>query len=233
MLVATCAVLWSLESLVPLYRHPGNRLRHALPNVGLTVILLVTNLALSFLAALTSSFATERSLGLFAVVELPRWVQVIMAVAALDFFAYVAHVSMHYSFLGWRFHRLHHSDEAVDVTTAFRQHPAETVWRVLWQLPAIILLGLPLWMVALYLTISTLNAQLEHANLRVSEPIDRAVRWLFVTPNMHKVHHSRIERETNSNFANIFTAWDRLFGTYTQAVDFATLRYGLDAPTPR
>ena len=232
-LVATCAVLWSLESLVPLYRYPGHRLRHALPNIALTVILLATNLALSFLVALASSFVTERGLGLFAIVALPRWAEVVLAIAALDFFAYVAHLSMHYSFLGWRFHRIHHSDEAVDVTTAFRQHPAETVWRTLWQLPAIVLLGLPLWMVAVYLAVSALNAQLEHANIRVAERLDRAIRWLFVTPNMHKVHHSRWERETNSNYANVFSMWDRMFGTYTPAVDFATLRYGLDAPTPR
>ena len=134
----------------------------------------------------------------------------------------------HYSSIGWRFHRVHHSDEAVDVTTAFRQHPGETVWRVLWQLPAIILLGLPLWMVAVYLALSTLNAQLEHANIRVAGALDWAVRWLFVTPNMHKVHHSRLERETNSNYSNIFALWDRLFGTYTAAIDFGTLRYGLE-----
>ena len=226
LLVVTCALLWSIESLIPLYRYSGNRLRRAVPNIALTAILIATNLVLSFLAAFASSLAIRK--GLFAIVDLPRWVQVVLAVAALDFFAYVAHVAMHSSSLGWRFHRVHHSDEAVDVTTAFRQHPGETVWRVLWQLPAIILLGLPLWMVAVYLAVSTLNAQLEHANIRVSDAFDRVARWLFVTPNMHKVHHSRLERETNSNYSNIFAVWDRLFGTYTAAADFGTLRYGLD-----
>ena len=147
---------------------------------------------------------------------------------ALDFSAYVAHVLLHKVPFAWRFHRVHHSDEAVDVTTAFRQHPGETLWRVLWQLPAILLLGLPLSTVAVYLALSAVNAQLEHANLRVPEPLDRLLRLLFVTPNMHKVHHSRLQPETDSNYANIFSVWDRLFGTYTRHVDFGTLRYGLD-----
>jgi sterol desaturase/sphingolipid hydroxylase (fatty acid hydroxylase superfamily) len=114
------------------------------------------------------------------------------------------------------------------VTTAFRQHPVETVWRVWWQLPAILLLGLPLWVVAVYVTISGLNAQLEHANLRIPSRWDRILRLLVVTPHMHKVHHSREQAETDSNYANLFSIWDRLFGTYTGHVRFQTLRYGLE-----
>ena len=214
-----CAVLWSLESAMPLYRFGDERFRRALPNLGLTALLLATNLALSFGVAMV---ADRR------VVVLPAWLQLVAGVVALDFFAYVAHVLLHRMPLGWRFHRVHHSDAEVNVTTAFRQHPGETVWRVLWQLPAVVLLGLPLWVVAVYLTISAVNAQLEHANVRVGETLDRVLRLAVVTPNMHKVHHSRHQPETDSNYANIFSVWDRLFGTYTRSVDFATLRYGLD-----
>lgn len=228
LLAGTCTVLWSLESLIPLYRFGRNRLGRALPNIALTVILIAMNLVLSAVAAFAASLAAKYGIGLFAIAALPLWVQVLLAIAALDLGAYVAHVAMHHSSLGWRFHRVHHCDEEVNVTTAFRQHPLETVWRVAWQLPAILLLGLPLWMVVVYLAVSTLNAQLEHANIRVSARLDRVARWFFVTPDMHKVHHSRLERETNSNYSNIFTLWDRLFGTYTGRTDFGTLRYGLE-----
>ena len=228
LLIAGCAVLWSLESLVPLYRAGEGRLRRALPNAGLTVLLLLTNLALSFLAAGVASYSASHRVGLLFVLELPAWADVIAGIAALDLFAYIAHVLLHKAPLAWRFHRVHHSDEAVDVTTAFRQHPGETLWRVLWQLPAIALLGLPLWIVVLYLTISAANAQLEHANIRIPDRLDRWLRLLFVTPNMHKVHHSRLQPETDSNYANIFSIWDRLFGTYTSRMDFGALRYGLD-----
>ncbi|HKO55880.1 MAG TPA: sterol desaturase family protein [Thermoanaerobaculia bacterium] len=223
LLVIGCAVLRSLESVMPLYRLGGHRLRRALPNIGLSVLLLLTNLALSFAVAAVAGYAHRVGM------RVAGWVGVVIGIAALDFFAYVAHVLLHKMPVGWRFHRVHHSDEAVDVTTAFRQHPGETVWRVVWQLPAILLFGLPLWVVAVYLTISAANAQLEHANVRLGERLDRVLRLLFVTPNMHKVHHSCIQRETDSNYSNIFSVWDRLFGTYTRRVDFEKLRYGLDA----
>src|SRR5215212_2592490 len=228
LLIVGCAVLWSLESVIPLYRLGEGRVRRALPNVGLTVLLLLTNLALSFVAAGVAGFAVSHRVGLLFLLQLPAWANVIAGIAALDLFTYVAHVLLHKTPVAWRFHRVHHSDEAVDVTTAFRQHPGETVWRVLWQLPAIILCGLPLWIVVIHLTVSAANAQLEHANIRLSDRLDRWLRLLFVTPNMHKVHHSRLQPETDSNYANIFSVWDRLFGTYTSGIDFCTLRYGLD-----
>jgi|SRR6185436_10224585 len=228
LLVIGCAVLWSLESVIPLYPPRGHRVRGALPNAGLTVLLLLTNLALSFAAASVAGLAVSNRVGLLFLAPLPVWMHVIIGVAALDFFAWVAHVLLHKLPLAWRFHRVHHSDETVDVTTAFRQHPGESVWRVVWQLPAIVLFGIPLWIVVVYLTISAANAQLEHANVRFREPLDRLLRLLFVTPNMHKVHHSRLQSETDSNYSNIFSLWDRAFGTYTSRVDFETLHYGLE-----
>jgi sterol desaturase/sphingolipid hydroxylase (fatty acid hydroxylase superfamily) len=228
LLIVGCAVLWSLESLLPLFRFRDRRLRRALPNIGLTVLLLLTNLALSFAAATVADFAISHRVGLLFLLDLPVRAKVLAGIAALDCFAYIAHVLLHKMPLAWRFHRVHHSEEEVDVTTAFRQHPGETVWRVLWQLPAIVLFGLPLWIVVIYLTVSATNAQLEHANIRLSDRLDGWLRLLFVTPNMHKVHHSRLQLETDSNYANIFSVWDRLFGTYTRRVDFGTLRYGLD-----
>ncbi len=216
LLIGACALLWSFETIWPLQRYQDRRIRRILPNIGLTVLVVLLNLALSFAVAAVSA---TREVSLLTV---------IIGIAALDLSAYVAHVLMHKSALAWRFHRVHHSENEVDVTTAFRQHPGETLWRVAWQLPAVLLLSLPLWVVVVYLTLSTLNAQLEHANLRVPERVDRIVRWLFVTPNMHKVHHSRLQQETDSNYANIFSIWDRLFGTYTRDADLASLRYGLD-----
>ena len=228
MLVGLCSLLWTLESFIPLYRFRDSRVRHALPNVGLTVTLVITNLSLSFSSAFVAGFSVRNGIGLFSFLGLPSWAQIICGVLALDLFAYFAHVLLHKSWLGWQFHRVHHSENAVDVTTAFRQHPGETVWRILWLLAAIVLFGIPLWIVVLYLIFSGLNAELEHANIRLNLRIDRLLRLLLVTPNMHKVHHSRDQRETDSNYSNIFSLWDRLFGTYTSSINFPTLNYGLD-----
>ena len=228
LLVGLCGLLWSLESMVPLYRYQNSRLRHALPNVGLTLILVLTNLALSFSSAYLADFTVRHGVGLLRMITLPGWSQIILSIAALDFFAYLAHRLLHQSWLGWQFHRVPHSENAVDVTTAFRQHAGETVWRLLWQLAAIVVFDVPLWIVLIYLIISALNAQLEHANIKVRVTLDRWLRLLVVTPNMHKVHHSRNQLETDSNYSNIFSFWDRLLGTYTAEVDFEKLRYGLD-----
>ncbi|GAC1338135.1 MAG: sterol desaturase family protein [Myxococcales bacterium] len=227
-LVTLCGLLWALESMIPLYLYRGGRLRHALPNIGLTALLILTNLVLFFGAAGLVAYAGERRLGLLFVHPLPRAATLVLAVVALDLLAYVAHVLLHKTALGWRFHRVHHCDARVDVTTAFRQHPGETVWRMTWQVAGTLVLGLPLWAVLVYLILSAVNAELEHANVRVSAPVDRWIRLAFVTPHMHKVHHSRHQRETDSNYSNIFSIWDRLFGTYKNGVDLSSLRYGLD-----
>jgi sterol desaturase/sphingolipid hydroxylase (fatty acid hydroxylase superfamily) len=227
-LVSLCGVLWALESIIPLYRYRTGRLRHALPNVALTVLLVLTNLVLSFGSAGLAAWAGERRIGLLFLCPLPPAAQVLVGVVTLDLLAYFAHLLLHKTGLGWRFHRVHHCDARVDVTTAFRQHPGETVWRMSWQLAGTLVLGLPLWAVVVYLVLSTMNAELEHANLRVSGPVDAWIRRVFVTPDMHKVHHSRDRRETDSNYSNIFSLWDRLFGTYTGRVDFGRLSYGLD-----
>ena len=227
-LIVGAAVLWCIESLIPIYVYEKHRLRRALPNIALTSLLVVTNLALSVVTASVANFAYSKGLGLFFMFALPSWLSTLFGVMSLDLFTYFAHVSMHKTSLGWRFHRVHHSDKEVNVTTAFRQHPGETVWRILWYVLAIATFGIPPWVVVVYLVISTLNAQLEHTNIRLFAPLDRALRLLLVTPNMHKVHHSREQTETDSNYSNIFSIWDRVFATYTPTVNFGRLSYGLD-----
>ena len=227
-LVGLCGLLWSVESVVPLYRYQNSRVRHALPNVALTLILVLTNLALSFSSAYLAGVTIRNGIGVFYVLGLPALPQAVLGVVALDLFAYFAHVLLHKSWLGWQFHRVHHSENAVDVTTAFRQHPGETVWRMLWQLAAVLVFGIPLWIVIIYLIMSALNAQLEHANIKMNSRLDSFLRLVIVTPHMHKAHHSRDQRETDSNYSNIFSFWDRLCGTYTAEIDFRKLRYGLD-----
>lgn len=228
MLIALCGLLWALESIIPLYRFCHSRVRHAIPNVALTLMLVITNLSLSFSSAYLANFSVRNGIGLLPLLGLPSLAQMIVGVLALDLFGYFAHVLLHKSWLGWQFHRVHHSENAVDVTTAFRQHPGESIWRILWQLAAIVTFGIPLWVVVVYLILSGLNAELEHANIRLNLQVDRWLRLLVVTPNMHKAHHSRDQRETESNYSNIFSVWDRLFGTYTSAIDFRKLNYGLD-----
>jgi sterol desaturase/sphingolipid hydroxylase (fatty acid hydroxylase superfamily) len=227
-LIVACALLWSLESFIPLNSYAKDRLRRAVPNIALTVLLAATNLLLSFASAQLVALMQAKQFGLLFMIHLSPSMTLIFGIVVLDLFAYFAHSLLHKSGIGWQFHRVHHSDNDVNVTTAFRQHPGETVWRVLWQILAVVVFGLCLEVLAVYLTMSALNAQLEHANIRMNHSLDRWLRLILVTPNMHKVHHSRQQIETDTNYSNIFSIWDRIFGTYTRAVDFKRLRYGLD-----
>lgn len=143
-LVGSCGLLWSLESIAPLYRYRNGCVRHALPNVALAVLLVLTNLALSFSSAYLAGFTVRHGLGLAPLLGISLRTQAVLGVLALDLFGYFAHFLLHRLWLGWQFHRVHHSESAVDVTTAFRQHPGETIWRLLWQLAAIVVFGIPL-----------------------------------------------------------------------------------------
>ena len=227
-LIIGCAVLWSLESLLPLYHYKPQRWRRAVPNVVLTALLILTNLGLSFVTAGVARLTSSNRFGFLFLVDMPPWLTALLGVIALDLFTYFAHTLMHKSWVGWQFHRVHHSEKEVNVTTAFRQHPGETVWRILWYVLAITIFGIPLWVLLVYLVVSTLNAQLEHTNVRLNQRLHGFLGLVFVTPNMHKVHHSREQIQTDSNYANIFSIWDRMFSTYTPTVDFNDLRYGLD-----
>jgi sterol desaturase/sphingolipid hydroxylase (fatty acid hydroxylase superfamily) len=227
-LIIACGLLWSLESLIPLFQGRSNRLHRSIPNVALTILLIVTNMTLSFASANVASFAVQNKIGLLIWANFGVWATLGLGIAGLDLFAFLAHIILHKSWLGWQFHRVHHSEKEVDVTTAFRQHPGETVWRMLWQLTGIVVLGIPLWMVVIYLTLSGLNAQVEHANIKIHKRLDWLLRLLFVTPDMHKAHHSRRQAETDSNYSNIFSIWDRLFNTYTARINCRELHYGLD-----
>ncbi len=227
-LIVACALLSSIELLVPLFRYRQRRLRRSVPNLTLTMGVVLTNLAFASLMAAVANLVARRHFGLFSGLHEHDGILLVLGVAGLDCFAYLAHLLLHKIPWGWRFHRVHHSEMEVDVTTAFRQHPGETIWRVLWQGLGIALLGLPFWVVPIYVTISGINALAEHSNVRMSHRWDAALRVLFVTPNMHKIHHSCRPAETDSNYSNVFSLWDRLCGTHTRSTDYAGLRYGLD-----
>jgi sterol desaturase/sphingolipid hydroxylase (fatty acid hydroxylase superfamily) len=138
---------------MPLYGYEKHRLHRALPNIALTVLLVATNLALSVVTGSVANFANSMRLGLFFLFSLPSWLTTLFGIMALDLFTYFAHVLMHKTSLGWRFHRVHHSDKEVNVTTAFRQHPGETIWRILWYVLAIATFGIPPWVVVVYLVV--------------------------------------------------------------------------------
>jgi sterol desaturase/sphingolipid hydroxylase (fatty acid hydroxylase superfamily) len=215
---------WSFPSRM----RAAERRQHIGPNLLLTGLLLALNVAFDRVMAAAGGASVGETSGLRGGLALPGWASVLVVVVVLDGLTYLAHVLMHKLPPAWRFHRVHHFDAHVDVTTAFRQHPLETVWRYAFFGAGVAALRASNLAVAVYLGLSALNAQLEHADVALPWRVDRWLRLFISTPAMHRVHHSRAQAETDTNYSNIFSFWDRLFGTYRPPVEGERILCGLD-----
>lgn len=163
-----------------------------------------------------AAFAATQGWGLFNYFAAPFWMALPASVVLLDFFIYLQHVMLHAVPLLWRLHRVHHADLDFDVTTGTRFHPIEIVLSMLIKAAVILLLGPPVVAVVIFEVLLNATSMFNHGNVRMPAAVDRALRLLLVTPDMHRVHHSIDQDETNSNFAFNLSVWDRLFGTYRE-----------------
>jgi sterol desaturase/sphingolipid hydroxylase (fatty acid hydroxylase superfamily) len=209
------AIMAAWEILAPRRRLQQSKASRWLNNIGL-VIFNTALLRLVFpLAAV--GVANEAQLlgwGLFNTVQVPAWLAIATSVILLDAAIYLQHVMFHALPVFWRLHRVHHADLDFDVTTGARFHPIEILLSMLIKFAVILLLGPPLVAVVLFEVLLNATAMFNHSNVRLPEALDRWLRWLIVTPDMHRVHHSHLDFETNSNFGFNLALWDRLFGTY-------------------
>ncbi len=159
-------------------------------------------------------FAAREGWGLFNYLDAPGWLALLLSVLVLDFAIYLQHVMFHAIPLLWRLHRVHHADLDIDVTTGARFHPIEIVLSMLIKFAVIAVLGPPVAAVVIFEVLLNATAMFNHSNVRLPLAVDRVLRTLIVTPDMHRVHHSVEDFETNSNFGFNLSLWDRLFGTY-------------------
>jgi sterol desaturase/sphingolipid hydroxylase (fatty acid hydroxylase superfamily) len=232
-ILAGMALLAGVETWIPLRARRRAHRDHLAPNLTLTALTFGTNALLS--AALVAGLAAleSRELGLLHALGWPAWAAIAAAVIGLDFATWVAHVSMHRVPAFWRCHRVHHADRELDVTTTFRQHPGETLIRAGFLAAFAAPLGVGPAAFAFYRTLSAANALLEHANLRVPRRLDGLLSQAVATPNYHKVHHSRRPQETDTNYGNLLSLFDRLFACFTPSERGLQVEYGLegfDAP---
>jgi sterol desaturase/sphingolipid hydroxylase (fatty acid hydroxylase superfamily) len=187
-------------------------------NLGVVVVdSIVLRLLFPTAAVGMAIFAEERGWGLLNVVDLPGWVEVIAAVIVLDLAIYLQHVLFHAVPALWRLHRMHHADLEFDVTTGVRFHPVEIVLSMLIKFAVIAALGAPALGVLIFEVLLNATSMFSHSNIRIPQAIDRWLRWVVVTPDMHRVHHSIERKETDSNYGFNLPWWDRLFGTYRPA----------------
>jgi sterol desaturase/sphingolipid hydroxylase (fatty acid hydroxylase superfamily) len=228
LILAAMAVVASIETLMPLHTRGRWNRDHLGPNLALTFITFATNIFLNAALLMTLMWAAPKGFGLLHLLALPPLMTNVIAVLVLDLSFYVAHVAMHRIPAFWRFHSVHHSDPAVDVTTTIRQHPGESLIRYAFMAAFAIPLGPSVGAFAVYRVWSALSGLLEHSNIRLPAWLDNPLSLVFTWPNMHKIHHSRDAQYADTNYGNIVSWWDRLFFTFTPARHGASIAYGLE-----
>ncbi|TYP96764.1 sterol desaturase/sphingolipid hydroxylase (fatty acid hydroxylase superfamily) [Tenacibaculum adriaticum] len=228
-LVGGITFFWLLEGAVPLFKFNYKKWKHAWPNLFFTVTTIVVNFGLAFLLLNTADWVKANNFGIINwLPEMPLWLYAVLGVLFLDFFgAYLAHFTEHKVKTLWMVHLVHHTDHNVDTTTANRHHPLESVIRFVFTLVGVFLVGTPIGIIMLYQSVSLIATQFGHANIKMNRKVDKLLSYVIVSPDMHKVHHHNLLPYTDSNYGNIFSVWDRLFGTYME-LDRDKIVYGVD-----
>ena len=185
-------------------------------NIGLSAITAVLlRFSIGGIAYFSAILASEMEFGLLNVLVLPEWLSLVVALILFDLAVFGQHLAMHRWPLLWRLHKVHHTDLDFDVTTAVRFHPVEIILSLVYKVIIISLLGAPALAVLIFELILSTSALFNHGNIMIPVHWDKRLRWLLVTPDMHRIHHSTTQTETDSNFGFSISIWDRLFGTYT------------------
>jgi sterol desaturase/sphingolipid hydroxylase (fatty acid hydroxylase superfamily) len=192
-----------------LVRWPSNLAVVALDTVLVRLLYPIGAVALAMLAE-------AKGIGLLNAYAVPAWIAIPLAVIVLDFAIYLQHVLFHAVPVLWRLHRMHHADLEFDVTTGARFHPIEILMSMALKLAIVAALGAPAAAVLIFEVLLNATAMFNHSNVRIPAALDSALRWLLVTPDMHRIHHSVVVGETNSNFGFNLTWWDRMLGTYRE-----------------
>lgn len=224
------AFFWVIENISPLHIFKYKKWNHAGINLFFTGTTIVVNFTLASALLFTANYMFENNWGILQL--LPKINNVLYAVVGLLLLdligAYFAHWVQHQIPVLWRFHLIHHSDIFVDTTTANRHHPGESLIRFICTILAVLIAGTPMWLVFLYQSLSVIFSQFNHANIQLPKKLDTFISYIIVSPDMHKVHHHYVLPYTDTNYGNIFSVWDRLFGTFS-TLDNSKIIYGIDS----
>lgn len=225
LLVTTVTSLLILENKFPFFQFQNSLGSRIAANFGLGAInSILSSLLTVFIAQLAIVPQIEH--GLIATMPNPV-IGGILAFLIIDLYMYFWHRSMHRLPLAWRFHRLHHTDRSMNVSTAYRFHPVEIISSGIPKLGLVWVLGIPSDFVLIYELVFTVIVALHHSNLNIPEWIDRLLANVIVTPTYHRIHHSQVVTETNSNYGSVFIWWDLIFGTINHRLDVINIKLGL------
>lgn len=228
-LVTGITVFWLIENAFPLFNFKYKKWQHAGINFFLTFTTILVNFCLAFILLATADWTVKHNFGIVQwIPNIPIGLYTLIGLLLLDLIgAYLVHLIEHKIKFLWRFHLIHHTDTWIDTTSANRHHPGESVIRFVFTTLGIVIVGAPMWMVFLYQTLSVIATQFNHANIALPKKIDVLLSYFIVSPDMHKVHHHYTLPYTDSNYGNIFSVWDRLFGTF-MTLPREEIKYGVD-----
>ncbi len=214
-IIGLIVVFYTLEQVLNTQFKYSKRPHHLVHNILFQIVFLMGNFFWAAVTVFSIEWLNNHEIGLFYLIQLPFGLKLVLGVALIDLVTYWFHRMSHRVPLLWRFHRVHHSDTTMDTSTFFRAHPIEVLfWFGSSNILAAGIFGLDLLTLGLYFLVSTPFFILEHTNLRFPSWLDKSLGLIFTTPNLHKVHHEQDQHYTDSNYADIFILWDRLFGTY-------------------
>jgi len=228
-LVGGLSFFWLLEGKISLFEFKYKKWKHAIPNLFFTLTTIIINFLLAFLLLNTSDWVNTNNFGIIHwIPTVSLWVEVFLGVLFLDLVgAYAPHWVEHKVKRLWMIHLVHHSDHHVDTTTANRHHPLESFVRFGFTLLGVFIFGANIGIIMLYQSLSLIATQFNHANIKLPKKLDLFLSYFIVSPDMHKTHHHYRLPYTDANYGNIFSIWDRLFGTYLP-FDREKLVYGVD-----
>ena len=227
-IISGITFFWVIEGIVPFKFLNYKKWIHSIPNFLLTLTTIIVNFFFAFLLVFAADWTNENNFGIIHLADHSIIINIILGLLVLDLIgAYLPHLVQHKVKLLWYIHIVHHTDHKVDTTTANRHHPFESVVRFVFTFIGIFISGAPIGLVLMYQSISVIASQFNHANIQISNKVDKLLSYIIVSPNMHKVHHHFELPYTDSNYGNIFSIWDRLFGTFME-LDKDKITYGVD-----
>jgi sterol desaturase/sphingolipid hydroxylase (fatty acid hydroxylase superfamily) len=219
---------WTLELIIPLVKHNYSKLKHDGINLVFFSFLMVINVVIGIITVGVFYWIDQAQFGVLNWVQLPVWVELTIALIALDFVSqYLAHYMLHRVKWMWKLHMVHHSDTKVDATTGTRQHPVEYILREGFAITTIIIFGMPVAYYLLYRMVTIFFTYWTHANIELPGWLDKTLSLVIITPNAHKFHHHFERPWTDTNFGNVLSIWDRMFGTFVYE-NPKDIKYGLD-----
>jgi sterol desaturase/sphingolipid hydroxylase (fatty acid hydroxylase superfamily) len=227
--ITTIVSLLVLENKFPFFSFQNTLLSRITNNFGLGTINSILSSLLT-IAIARVAFLNGSHQGIIATIASPVGAG-ILSFLILDLYMYFWHRSMHILPLAWRFHRVHHTDRSMNVSTAYRFHPIEIISSSIPKLVLIWWLGISGDFVLIYELVFTVIVALHHSNLAIPGSIDKILAYLIVTPNYHRIHHSQLVTETNSNYGSVFTWWDRIFQTHHDRLDIIAIHLGVSDET--